>query len=77
MKNKNDGNVNKIILEDFNCAMDKMENDGGNKKLCRSCFNYALSKIIVDNGLEDLWRSENPDSSELTRYVDLLAQDLR
>ena len=68
MKNKNDGNVNKIILEDFNRAMDKMENDGGNKKLYRSCFNYALSKIIVDNGLEDLWRSENPDSSELTRY---------
>ena len=31
MKNKNDGNVNKIILEDFNRAMDKMENDGGNK----------------------------------------------
>ena len=22
------------------------------------------SKLIVDNGLEDLWRRENPDSSE-------------
>ena len=32
------------------------------------CFNYALSKLIVDNGMEDLWRRENPDSSEFTFY---------
>ena len=33
MKNKNEGNENKIILGDFNCTMDKMENDGRNKTL--------------------------------------------
>ena len=48
--------------------MDKMESDTGNKTLYRCRFNYALSKLIVDNGLEDLWRRENPDSSEFTRY---------
>ena len=31
MENKDKGNGNKIILEDFNCAMDKMERDGENK----------------------------------------------
>ena len=37
-------------------------------RLYRCRFNYALSKHIVDDGLEDLWRRENPDFSELTRY---------
>ena len=68
MENKNEGNENKIILGDFNCTMDKMEKDGRNKTLYKCHFNYALSKLIVDNGLEDLWRRENPDSSEFTRY---------
>ena len=68
MQNKNEGNGNKIILGDFNCTMDKMERDGRNKTLYKCHFNYALSKLIVDNGLEDLWRKENPDSSEFTRY---------
>ena len=31
-------------------------------------FNYGLSKLIMNNGLEDLWRRENPDSSDFTRY---------
>ena len=31
MENKNNGNENKIILEDFNCIMDKMDRDGENK----------------------------------------------
>ena len=35
--------------------------------LHRCCFNYALSKLIVDYELEDLWRRENPDSSDFTR----------
>ena len=48
--------------------MDKMERDGKNKTLYRCHFNYVLSKLIVDNGLEDLWRRENPDSSEFTCY---------
>ena len=70
MENKNEGNENKIIFGDFNCTMDTMDKDGENKKesiyRCRS--NYALSKLVVDNGLEDLWRRENPDSSEFTRH---------
>ena len=67
MKNKNEGNENKIILGDFNCTMDKMDRDGGNKiQRCR-CY-YALSKLIVDNGFEDVWRRNNPDSSEFTHY---------
>ena len=70
MENKNEGNESNIILGDFNCTNDKMDTDGGNKtqRLYRCCSNYALSKLIVDNGLEDLWRRENPDSSEFTRY---------
>ena len=31
MENKNKGNKNKIILEEFNCTMDKMYRDGENK----------------------------------------------
>ena len=37
-------------------------------RLYRCRFNDALSKPIVDNGLKNLWRSENPDSSEFNRY---------
>ena len=69
MENKNEGNENKIILGDFNCTMDKMERDGRNKTLYKCHFNYALSKLIVDNGLEDLWRRENPDSSDFICYT--------
>ena len=58
----------KKILGDFNCTMDKMKKNGRNKALYRCRFNYALSKLVVDNGLEHLWRRENPDSSEFTRY---------
>ena len=66
MQNKNKGNENKIILEDFNCTMDKMDRDSENKYWC--CSSYALSKLIVENGLEDLSRRDNPDSPEVTRY---------
>ena len=31
MKNKNEGNENKIIIGDFNCTLDKIERDCGNK----------------------------------------------
>ena len=70
IENKNKGNENKIILEDFNCTMDKMGRDGEKKtqRLYWCCSSYALSKLIVDNGLEDLWRRENPDSPEFTCY---------
>ena len=68
MENKNEGKENKIILGEFNCTMDKMERDSRNKTLYSCRFNYALSNLIMDNGLEDLWRRENPESSEFTRY---------
>ena len=44
MQNKNEGNENKIILGDLNCAMDKIDRDGENKRqrLYRCCSNYAL-----------------------------------
>ena len=61
---------NKIIIGDFNCILDKRDRDEGNKTRkrykCHSTF--ALSKLIMENELEDLWRRENPDISELTRY---------
>ena len=70
MENKDKGNENKIILEYFNCTKDKMDKDGGNKtqRIYVCCSNYTLPKPIVDNGCEDLWRSENPGSSEFTCY---------
>ena len=68
MENKNEGNESKIILGDFNCIMNKMEGDGKNKTLYKCHFNNGLLKLIVDNPLEDLWRRENSDSSEFTRY---------
>ena len=77
MENKNKGNENKIILEDFNCTMDKINRDGENKtqRLYKCCSSYALSKLIVDNGLEDLWRRENPDSPEFTCYDKSFGKD--
>ena len=70
MENNNKGNENKKLLGDSNCTMDKMDRDGEDKtqRLYWCCFNYALSKLIVDNELEDLWRRENPDFPEFTRY---------
>ena len=77
MENKNKGNESKIILEDFNCIMDKMDRNGENKpeRLYWCCSSYALSKFIVDNGLVDLWRRENPDSHEITCYDRSFAKD--
>ena len=56
MVNKDKKNENKVILEDFNFAMDKMDRDGENKtqRPYWCCCSYALSKLIVDNKLEDL-----------------------
>ena len=56
MENKGEENENKIILGNFNCAMDKMVKDVGNKtqRLYRCGSNYALPKLIVNNGLEDI-----------------------
>ena len=50
--------------------MKKIDRDDGNKTqtLYRCHFNFTLPKLIVDNGLEDLWRRENSDNTEFTRY---------
>ena len=58
MGNKNEGQENKTILGDFNCAMYKMDRYDGNKiqRHCRCCSNYVL---IMYNGFEDQWRREN------------------
>ena len=47
-----------------------MDSDGGNKthRLYRCGSDYALSKLTKDNGLEDLWRRENPNSSEFSEF---------
>ena len=70
MENKSEENENRIFLGDFNCTMNKMDRGGGNKTqknyICGS--KYTLSKLIVDNRLDDLWRRENPDSSESAHY---------
>ena len=56
MENENKGNDNKIILEDFNCTIDKVDSDGQNKthRLYWCYSSYVLSNLIVDNGLENL-----------------------
>ena len=70
MQNENEGNEDKIMLGDLNCTVNKIDRDDENKtqRLCRCCSSYALSKLIMDNGFQDLWRRENPDSSEFTCY---------
>ena len=48
MENKNEGNENKRIIEDFNCAMDKMERDGRNKTLYKSkTLMMALKQYFI------------------------------
>ena len=68
MRNKNEGNENKIMLGDLNCTIDKVDRDCENEtqRLYRCCFNYARSELIMDNGLEGLWRRENSDPPEST-----------
>ena len=39
MENKNEGNEKELILEDFNCTMDKIERDGRNNSLYKCHFN--------------------------------------
>ena len=70
MKNENQGNENKTILEGFNCTMDKMDWHGESKtkRLYWRCSSYALSKLIVGNGPEDLWIRVKPDFYVFTRY---------
>ena len=53
MENKNKGNENKIILEDFNCTMDKMGRDGEIKtqRLYWCCSRYACQNSSWIMGL--------------------------
>ena len=77
MKNKCEGNENKIILGEFNNTIDAMDRNGANKtqRLYKYCSSYTLSKLIVDNGLEDLSRRKTqiPQSPPIT--IDAQAQD--
>ena len=77
MQNKNEGNENKIMLGDLNCTVDKIDRDGENKtqRRYRCCSNYALYKLIVDNWIEDLWRREDPYSTEFICYDRSFAKD--
>ena len=47
-----------------------MDRDEGNKtqKGYRCHSNFVLSKVTLENGLESLWRRENSDIPEFTRY---------
>ena len=50
MENKNEGNENKRIIGDFNCAMDKMERDGRNKTLYKSkTLMMALKQYFINS----------------------------
>ena len=65
------------MLGNLNSTTDKIDNDGENKvqRFYWCCSSYAVSKLIVNNGLEDLWRTEKPDSPELTCYDRSFAKD--
>ena len=47
-----------------------MNRDGRKKtqRVFRFPSNYPLSKFIEDKGLKDLWRTEDPDTSEFTHF---------
>ena len=64
----NEGNENKIMLGNFNSAVDKIDRNGGNKT------HRQNTKLVVGNGFEDLLRKENPKSSPTKRSP--LAQGL-
>ena len=70
MENECQGNGNKITIGDFNFTVDKISRDEWNKtqKRYRCHSHFALSKLIMEDGLEDLWRWQNPDTSEFNRY---------
>ena len=70
MDNKFKGKENKIIMGDFNCTLNMIDSDERKKtqKRYRCHSNFVFSRLIMENGLEDLWKRENPDISEFTRY---------
>ena len=74
MQNKNEGNENKIILGDLNWTLDEIDRDGENN---HKDFKSDVPIIPGENSswLEDLWRRENPDYPEFSRYDRSFAKD--
>ena len=68
--NKFKGKENKIMMGDFNCTLNMIDRDERNKtqKRYRCHSNFVFSRLIMENELEDLWKRENPDISEFTRF---------
>ena len=50
MKNKTEGNENKIILGDFNWTMDKMDKDGGKKNTKTLQMWFQLCPVKIHHG---------------------------
>ena len=77
MKNKNEGNENKIILGDFNCTMDKWRGMVEIKHFINviSIMHCQNSLWIMDWRIYGEGRTQIPLSSPAT--IDLLAQDLQ
>ena len=77
MKNERDGNESKIILEDFNCIMDKMDRDDGNKTQ-RLCINMVLimscQKLFCKMGSRIYGEEKNQIPLSLPTTSDPLAQ---
>ena len=73
MENKNKRNENKIILGDFNFAMDKMDRNGENKtqRLYWCCSNYVCqsSSWIMDLRIYGDGRTQIPLSSPLRQVL--------
>ena len=75
MENKNENKTDlDILIVLWIAGMVEIEQkDGGNRthRLYIYHSNYVISKLIMDNGLDDLWRMEDPDSSEFTHSSEL------
>ena len=50
MENKNNEKYNKIILGDFNCAIDKMNKDGGKKNTKNLWMSHQLCPVKTHRG---------------------------
>ena len=50
MENKNNEKYNKIILGDFNCAIDKMNKDGGKKNTKNLWMSHQLCPVKTHCG---------------------------
>ena len=62
-ENKSDGNKNKIILEEFDFTMDKMDRDGGNRTQ-RLCFENLIPAMPRQNSLWIMGTRETIEKKE-------------